>query len=132
MTPIARGLRSQDGSAVVEFVLAGAMVTVLTLSVIQLGAVLLIRNTILDAAAEGARYAALADNSLTDGVLRTRDLITTALGPGYARVVDASYGSYLGHPSAVIVVRAPLPVIGLSGIDGGLEVTGHAPVESLG
>jgi len=112
--------------------MVGALLTVLTLSVIQLGLALHIRNTVLDAAAEGARFAALADNGLQDGAARTRDLITAALGAGYAAGVSADYGSYLGHPAAVVTVRTPLPLIGLVGIDGGLEVTGHASVETLG
>ena len=91
-------LRGDDGDATVDFVLVGALLTVLTLSVIQLGLALLIRNTVLDAAAEGARYAALADNGLDDGVRRTRDLITSALGAGYAGDIDASYEQHLGPP----------------------------------
>lgn len=126
-----RRLREDDGSAVAEFVMVGGLLTVLTLSVIQLGLVLHIRNTVLDAAAEGARYAALAGSGLPDGVERTRDLITTAIGGAYAHNVTASYGNYLGHPAAAITVHAPLPLIGLVGIDGGLEVTGHAAVETL-
>ncbi|MHB1173243.1 MAG: TadE/TadG family type IV pilus assembly protein [Lacisediminihabitans sp.] len=128
---MARWWRDDDGSAAAEFVMVGALLTVLTLSVLQLGLALHIRNTVLDAAAEGARFAALADNGLPDGVARTRDLITTALGPGYARDVTASLGSYLGHPSSIVTVRAPLPLIGLIGIDGGLEVVGHAAIETL-
>jgi hypothetical protein len=124
-------LQGDDGSAVAEFVMVGGLLTVLTLSVMQLGLALHIRNTVLDAAAEGARYAALADSGLPDGIARTRDLITTAIGPSYAQTVTASYGSYLGHPSAEITVRTPVPLIGLIGIDGGLEVTGHASVETL-
>ena len=111
--------------------MVGALLTVLTLSVMQLGLALHIRNTITDAAAEGARFAALADNGLEDGVERTRDLITTALGPSYAQDVSASYGSYLGHPATVVTVRTPLPLIGLIGIDQGLEVEGHASRETL-
>jgi hypothetical protein len=53
------------------------------------------------------------------------------LGPGYASNVTASYGSYLGHPAAIVTVRTPLPLVGLVGIDGGLEVSGHASVETL-
>lgn len=123
--------RDDAGSAVAEFVMVGALLTMLTLSVIQLGLALHIRNTVLDAASEGARFAALADSSLGEGVGRSRDLITTAIGPGYAEDVTASYGRYLGHPSAIVTVRTPLPLIGLFGIDGGLEVTGHAAVETL-
>jgi hypothetical protein len=125
-------MRRDDGSAAAEFVMVGALLTVLTLSVIQLGLALHIRNTVLDAAAEGARFAALADNGLQDGVIRTRDLITVALGPGYASRITAAYGSYLGHPAAIVTVRTPLPLIGLIGVDGGLEVAGHAAVEGLG
>jgi Flp pilus assembly protein TadG len=124
--------RDESGSAAAEFVMVGALLTVLTLSVMQLGLALHIRNTVTDAAAEGARFGALADNGLDDGVARTRDLITTALGAGYASDVTASYGTYLGHPAAVVTVRTPLPLIGLIGIEGGLEVSGHASVETLG
>lgn len=119
------------GSAAAEFVLVAALLTVLTLSVMQLALALHIRNTVLDAAAEGARSAALADSGLADGVGRTRDLISTALGPAYASDMTASYGDYRGRPAATITVRAPLPLIGLVGLDGGLEVAGHAAVETL-
>jgi hypothetical protein len=123
--------RDDHGSAVVEFVLVGTLLTVLTLSVIQLGLVLLIRNTVLDSASEGARYGALADNTIGDGVGRTRDLITTAIGPGYARDITVSRGSYDGYPADIVTVRTPLPLIGLVGIPNGLEVSGHAAIETL-
>jgi len=124
-------LADETGTAVAEFVMVGALLTVLTLSVMQLGLALHIRNTVLDAAAEGARFAALADNELSDGVLRTRDLISTALGQQYAADVTASVGSYLGHPAATVTVRTPLPLFGLVGIENGLEVAGHAAIETL-
>ena len=124
-------LRDDDGSAAAEFVMVGALLTIMTLSVLQLGLALHVRNTIVDAAAEGARFGALADNTLDDGVARTIDLITTALGSDYARDVSASYGSYLGHPASIVTVRTPMPLIGLIGIEQGLEVSGHAAVETL-
>ncbi len=126
-----RWLRDDTGSAIAEFVMVTALLTVLTLSVIQLALALLIRNTIVDAAAEGARFGALADNSLPDGVARTTALIEVALAPTYAGDVSATTGSYLGHPAIIVTVRAPLPVFGLIGIEGGLEVSGHAPLEIL-
>ena len=121
----------EDGSATVEFVLVGALLTVLTLSILQLGLALLIRNTVLDAAAEGARYGALADNTVGDGVQRTRELITTAIGPNYAKDITVSVTTYHGHPADVVTVTTPLPVFGLLGIDNGLEVSGHAAIETL-
>jgi Flp pilus assembly protein TadG len=124
-------LADDSGSAIAEFVMVAALLTVLTLSVIQLGLALLIRNTVVDAAAEGARFGALADNSLSDGVSRAADLITVALGPSYANDISARTGTYLGQPAVIVTVRAPLPLIGLVGIDGGLEVSGHAALETL-
>lgn len=111
--------------------MVGALLTVLTLSVIQLGLALHVRNTVLDAAAEGARYAALADTGLGEGAARTRDLIVTALGPGYAGDISVSEGDHLGHPAAIVTVRAPLPLIGLVGIEGAMEVSGRAAIEVL-
>ena len=123
---------TDEGSAVVEFVLVGVLLTLLTLAVLQLGLALHIRNTVQDAASEGARFAALADNTPADGIQRTRDLITAAIGGGYARAVTAERGQWRGHPVAIVRVRAPLPVIGLIGVERGLEVTGHAAIETLG
>jgi Flp pilus assembly protein TadG len=122
----------ERGSAPAEFVMVGALLTILTLSVMQLGLAMHIRNTVLDAAGEGARFAALADNTLADGADRTRELIATAIGPTYAEDVTVASGTYLGHPAAVVTVRAPLPLIGLVGIEGALEVRGHAAIETLG
>lgn len=124
-------MRDDRGSAVAEFVMVSALLTMLTLAVLQLGIALLVRNTLIDAAAEGARFGALADNSPRDGIERTVDLISTALGPDYARDVSAGTGSYLGQPAMIVTVRAPLPLVGLIG-PSALEVSGHAAVETLG
>jgi hypothetical protein len=120
------------GSAPAEFVMVAALLTVLTLGVLQLGVALLVRNTVLDAAAEGARFGALADNRPADGVVRTRELISTAIGADYARDVRVATGEWRGHPAVTVTVRTTLPVLGLLGIGDGLEVAGHAARETLG
>lgn len=124
-------LRDDEGSAPAEFAMVAGLLVMLVLGVMQLGLAMLVRNTLADAAAEGARFAALADNVPADGVARTVDLIETALGPAYAQGVTVSTGDYLGHPAVAITVRSPLPLIGLVGLPEGLEVTGHAAVETL-
>lgn len=131
--PRRRLLRGRDerGSAPAEFVMVGALLTVLTLAVIQLALALFVGNTVLDSAAEGARIAALADNGLFDGRARTRDLIASTVGSQYASQIDVEYGSYLGAPAVTVTVRATLPLIGLFGLERGLEVHGHAAVETL-
>jgi len=127
------GVRVGDerGSAVAEFVMVGAILTVLTVSVLQLALGLHVRNTVLDAASEGARFAALADNGPADGVDRCRALITLAIGGDYARDVTVATGEWRGHPAVTVTVRTTLPVIGLIGIEGAVEVSGHALVETL-
>jgi hypothetical protein len=99
--------------------------------VLQLGLALHVRNTALDAAAEGARVAALADSGLGEGERRTRDLLSTALSPGYARQVSSAYRDLAGTRTVEVTVVIPLPVLGLVGVERGLEVRGHAAVETL-
>ena len=124
-------LRQDEGSAAVEFVLVGVLLTALTLAVIQLAFALHVRNTLLDSAAEGARFAALAGNSPDDGADRTRQLITTAIGATYADHVSGGYTEYLGIAATQVTVDAPLPLVGMFGPPRSLEVTGHAAVETL-
>jgi Flp pilus assembly protein TadG len=119
------------GSAPVEFVLVGGLLTLVTLSVLQLGLVLHVRNTALDAASEGARFAALADADLDRGRARAVELLTTALGPSYGEGVSVAYGDAAGQPTVVMSVRVPLPIVGMIGLPDGMEVTGRAAVEPL-
>ena len=124
-------LRGDAGSAVVEFVLVGTMLTFLVLAVLQLALALHVRNTVLDAAAEGARFGALADNAPRDGVARTVELIEAAIGPDFADDVAVSTGQWRGYPVVTVTVRTTLPVLGPIGFPGSLEVAGHAPIETL-
>jgi Flp pilus assembly protein TadG len=124
-------LADERGSAVAEFTMVAGLLVVLVLSVIQLALGLHVRATLADAAAEGARHASLIGSDASAGVARTRELITTALGPGYAERVWASTASVADLETIEIRVAAPLPMLGLLG-PVALEVTGHAPLESLG
>lgn len=114
-----------------EFTLVGILLTVLALAVVQLALALHVRNTLLDAAAEGARYAALAGSTDGDGIARTRELIGAAISADYAGDVTAGSTSIGGVPAIEITVRATLPVVGLLGFQRGLEVSGHAAIETL-
>ena len=106
------------------------LLTALLLAVVQLALALHVRNTVLDAAAEGARYAALAGSSADAGVQRTRALIGTAISADYASDVRAFTTSVGGVPAVAVTVRATLPVVGLLGPERALEVTGHAALET--
>jgi Flp pilus assembly protein TadG len=115
---------------VVEFVLVSVLVVVVALAVIQLGMALYIRNTLVSAAGEGARFAAAADRSPEDGVQHTRALINQSLPDSYADHVSARYTMVDGVQTVEVEVRASLPVFGWLGPSGGLRITGHAMEES--
>ncbi|MCU1532862.1 MAG: pilus assembly protein TadE [Arthrobacter sp.] len=119
----------ERGSAVVDFVLVGGLLTAFFLAIIQLTLVIHVRNTLIDAAASGARYGTLADRNSEDARARTAQLIGVALNPEFAGEVTASESTYQGVRTLEVTVRAPLPVLGLIGPRALLEVKGHAAIQ---
>lgn len=121
------------GSAVVDFALVGGLLTLLFASVLQLGLVLHVRNTLVDSAAEGARYGARANRTPQDAALRTRELVAAQLSARYAEAVaqtiTTSQVDRGGARAIEVRLTAPLPVIGLLGPGGMLSVSGHAFAE---
>jgi hypothetical protein len=107
-------------------VLVGTLATLVFVGVVQLAVILHVRNTLIDCAAEGARYGALADRVPADGARRAVALIGADLSPRYAGDVTAGEETVDGLPTVVVRVRAPLPVLGLLGPRRVLAVTGHA------
>lgn len=127
-----RRLRADDeGSAPVEFVLVGTLLTVLTLAVVQLALVVYVRNVVHDAAVEGAYHGALADAKPADGAERTARLIDIAVGSALDARTSAAVVGGAGGPEVAVTVVATLPLVGLVGIPAGLEVTARAPQESF-
>lgn len=124
-------LSDQSGSSPVEFVLVGALLTVLTLGVLQLGFAVYVRNVVHDAAVEGAFHAALADTTLAQGAERTRAIVSRAVGDGYASDVQVREVGSGRDREVEVSVRTTLPLVGLLGAPRGLEVIAHAPMESL-
>lgn len=123
-------LKRERGSAVVDFVLVGALLTMFFLAIIQLALVLHVRNTLIDAAASGARYGTLADRSAADARQRTGELIGTALNAGFAQDIETREVTFHGLRTLEVTVRAPMPVVGLIGPRDLLEVKGHAAINN--
>lgn len=119
-----------DGSAVVEFVLVSVLVIALVLGLVQLGIALYIRNSLVAAAAEGARYAAAENRSPSEGAEYTDSLISRTLPDSLQRNVEAGYEDVGGIQTVVVEVDASLPVFGWLGPSGSLVVRGHAMEES--
>jgi Flp pilus assembly protein TadG len=120
---------AEHGGAAAEFVLCTVLLVALVLGVLQLGAVLLVRNTALDAVAEGARWAAIVGNTDADGTARAQQVLTDSLGPAYAVGVTATRTVWHEQEATEVRATIPLPVIGLIGPPGAIEVTGHAALE---
>ncbi|HEX5016956.1 MAG TPA: TadE/TadG family type IV pilus assembly protein [Actinomycetes bacterium] len=120
---------AEDGSAVVEFVLVSVLVVVLLLALVQVGLALHIRNTLISAASEGARFAAAANQTPSAGAEHTRSLIRESLPDGMASDVTAGQESVGGVPTIVVTVRVDLPVVGWLGPSDSLVVSGHAMEE---
>ncbi len=93
--------------------MVSALLIAVFLGVVQLALALHVRNTLMDAAASGARYGTLADRGAADGVQRTRELISGALNDGFARDVQGQTVEIGGRPGLVITVRAEIPLIGM-------------------
>ncbi|MFJ4168530.1 TadE/TadG family type IV pilus assembly protein [Paenarthrobacter sp. NPDC089714] len=112
----------------VDFVLVGSVMTALFVAVVQLMLVLHVRNTLIDAAASGARYGAMADRTAADAEERTTELITVALNERFAEDITTAVVEAGGIRTLEVRVTAPLPVVGLLGAGGSLKVVGHAVV----
>ena len=114
------------GNAVAEYVMVLVLAIVLFGLILQVGFALHVRNTLIDAAAAGARYASLADRTDEDGIARTRGIIADTVGARYARDISVSRTSVGSLPVVEIRVVSPLPVAATLGPPRALEVSGHA------
>jgi Flp pilus assembly protein TadG len=104
---------ADSGSAAVDFVLVGSLVTLLFLGVVQLAVDYHVRNVLAACAAEGARYGANGDiASATAGAARANELITQALGPQFAHAAaPAAQDDADGVPVVTVTVTARLPLL---------------------
>ncbi|MCU1535732.1 MAG: TadE family protein [Humibacillus sp.] len=104
-----------------------ALLLFVALGVFQLGLALYVRNTLISAASEGARYGARADATPGDGVSRTTALISSSLSSTFAQQVQAGVRTTPAGVRVVeVTVTAPLPVVGIIGPSGALTVSGRA------
>lgn len=116
-------LRGEDGSAVAEFPMVAVLIVMIGLLIVQAALIVHTRNTLVDAAVQGAHHAALAGSTPQDGSERAEQLI------------DERFGSGLGAESTAVQdaagnirvqVTATLPLLGLFGPAGAITVEGRA------
>lgn len=125
-----RCTQDERGAAVADFAMVSVLVVGLFLAVFQLGLALHTRNTLISCASEGARLGARADAVAGQGVSRTQSLISASLSPQYSRQVSSRETVVEGMRVVEVRVVAPVPVLGLLGPDGRLDVVGRAFMEA--
>lgn len=99
------------------------LIIVIALGVVQAALIMHTRNTLTDAAVQGAHHAALVGSTPPDGAQRAEQLIDDRFG----RALDAEATATLDEPGTIRVeVTATLPVVGLLGPAAALSVEGRA------
>lgn len=121
---------NESGSAVVDFVMVGALVIVVFVALLQVALGVYARNVLTDAAGDGARRAALVGGTEAEARRRVQTLSDAALRRGYVDTVTVSRVPSGDLTIVEVTVKAPFPVLGLLGLGGTLTVTGRAVDES--
>ncbi|WP_390884195.1 TadE family protein [Actinomyces viscosus] len=122
--------RDESGSAVVDFVMVGALVIIVFVALLQVALGVYARNVLTDAAGDGARRAALVGGTENEARQRVQVLSDAALRRGYVDTVTVSRVPSDDLTIVEVTVTAPFPVLGLFGPGGTLTVTGHAVDEA--
>lgn len=120
----------EGGSAVVDFVLVSAVVSLLFVSALQVALTLHVRNTLIACASEGARFGARVGSGPEAGANRTRGLIASSVSSRFARDVSAQVRVEDDVQVVEVRVRAPLPVLGPLGPGDGFDLVGRAFLET--
>lgn len=106
--------------------MVSALLVLLAMAVLQLGLMIHVRNTLIDAASTGARLGALHDRTAEDGADRTARLIESSVASRYAGDIGYEYEHVEEGRVLRITVRAQIPLFGLLPGVGETEVNGSA------
>jgi hypothetical protein len=124
--------RPDAGSAAVDFVLVGALVTLMFMALLQLGVDYYVRNVLAACVADGARYGANADVAdPSAGAAQANQEISHALGASFATAYAPQQQDRIdGAPVVTIDVRAHLPLLAwFLPVGPVVHATGHALLE---
>lgn len=95
----------EKGSAVTDFVLVAFPMLAIFSATISITLGSYARVVLLDATIEGARFAALADQDITSGIVKTQKLITQSLGPA-TKVEVVGFSSRIGTIESIRLVSS--------------------------
>jgi Flp pilus assembly protein TadG len=126
------GARADAGSAAVDFVLVGVLVTLMFMALVQLGVDYYVRNVLAACVADGARYGANADIAdPSAGAAQANQEIVRSLGASYATAYAPQPQDRVDGSSVVTIdLRARLPLLAwFLPVGPTVHVTGHALME---
>lgn len=118
-----RQLRADDGAAVAEFPMVAVLIVMIGLLIVQAALIVHTRNTLVDAAVQGAHHAALVGSTPQDGAERAERLIDERFANG---LDAAAMATQAGDGTIHVRVTATLPLVGLYGPSGTMSVEGRA------
>lgn len=99
-----------DGAIVAESALIIALITLLCGTILQLGVIIHTRNTMIDAASAGARYAALADRNPHDAPDRARSVLAGSVPNSQGATIQVTSES--GGEIIAVTIDHQLPILG--------------------
>lgn len=102
-------ISNQRGSAVVDFVLVSFPMLLMFVSTVTLTLFSYAKTVVLDATVEGARFAALADQSAGDGASKVIELVQQSIGSLLRVEVSGSERSVGDSDLIYLESRAYLP-----------------------
>lgn len=126
----ARCLRSDEGSAVAEFALITPLLLFVVLGILQVTLALFVRTSLIAAAEEGARGAALAGSDVAFGQQRAAQLARSSIAGVGVSDITGRLIAIDGAPAVEMVITAELPLIGFFG-PLPMQITGRAIVEHV-
>jgi Flp pilus assembly protein TadG len=131
---MSRGVDDRErGSAAIEFVLVGGLVTAMFLAILQVGIVYYVRNVLEACVADGAAYGADADVADSSaGAARADQEIAASLGRRYAHAsADPLQTTGDGLRLVTVSARVRLPLLAWFLPEGPqVRVSGHAVLET--
>jgi hypothetical protein len=126
------GSPADAGSAAVDFVLVGVLVTLMFMALLQLGVDYYVRNVLAACVADGARYGANADvGDPGAGAAAANEEIRRSLGPSFATAYAPVVQDRVDGASVVTIdLRTHLPLLAwFLPVGPTVHVTGHALME---
>lgn len=124
-----RQIKAQSGSAALDFVLVSVPLLLLALGVVSISFSALTLGIIRDTAVEGARFAALADQTSGDGCSRARELLSVVLSPTLLTTVTCSPIQVNAIDYESVQISVAVPNLGLLAGTNLLQAESAAPRE---